>query len=221
MDFIWQQLIITIGSQATLLAALAYLIKALLSHRLTRDVETFKAQLKSDADVTIERLKSSLQMTAMEHQVRFSKLHEKRASVVTDLYALFVTAYWAAHTYHQWAEFAGGPTEEEQARDAWQALHTAYRFFETNRIYLSETLADECDLFFKRAKTLTISAQYFSAVPNKTEHVAKLAFDARREGLEAFQTDFPDMRKRLDHEFKKLIEANTAGNAVHSVITGV
>ncbi|MBS1984314.1 MAG: hypothetical protein JST16_09080 [Bdellovibrionales bacterium] len=213
MDSIWQQVLITLGGQAMLLSALAYLIKALLSHRLAKDVETFKAQLQSDANVTVERLKNSLQIAATEHQVRFSKLQEKRALVVAELYALFVTAYWAAHTYHQWAQFPGGLTEEEQAQEAWHALHVAFRFFESNRIYLSETLAAELDNFFKRAKSLTISAQYLSAVPDKTAHTTKLAVEARREGLEAFQSEFPDMRKRLDHEFKKLIGAETEQNA--------
>ena len=46
----------------------------------------FKTRLKSDADIEIERLKNSLQMLAMEHQVRFSKLHEKRAEVIGEVY---------------------------------------------------------------------------------------------------------------------------------------
>jgi hypothetical protein len=43
-------------------------------------------------DAEIERLKTSLQMTALEHQVRFSKLHEKRAKVIADLYCQFAVA---------------------------------------------------------------------------------------------------------------------------------
>src|SRR5947208_2204142 len=133
MNSVWQQLLIAFGGNAMLLIVLGYLFRSLLSQLLTKDVEKFKAELKANADVSIERLKSALQMAAVEHQVRFSKLHEKRALVVADLYELFVTAYWAAHTYHQWFISAAGPGEEEQATEAWQSLHKAYRFFEANR----------------------------------------------------------------------------------------
>jgi hypothetical protein len=86
MNSIWEQLLFLFGGNAMLLAVLGYLFKSLLSQLLTKDIEKFKSQLKADADVSIERLKSTLQMTALEHQVRFSKLHEKRALVVADLY---------------------------------------------------------------------------------------------------------------------------------------
>lgn len=204
---LWQQLLILFGGNAMLLAVLGYLCKSLLSQMLAKDIEKFKTELKADADVALERHKHTLQITALEHQVRFSKLHEKRAQVVADLYERFVAAYWAAHTYHQWFVPGGGPSEEDQANDAFQKLHEAYKFFETNRIYLSVSLAGELDTFFERAKTLTFKAQYFGSIPNKTDETAKLHFEARREGLEAFQKEFPAMRQRLDTEFKKLIDA--------------
>jgi hypothetical protein len=37
----------------------------------------FKTRIRADADIEIERVKNSLQIVAIEHQVRFAKLHEK------------------------------------------------------------------------------------------------------------------------------------------------
>ena len=202
----WQQLLILFGGNAMLLAALGFLFKSLLSQMLAKDIEKFKTELKAGADVELERHKHTLQIAALEHQVRFAKLHEKRALVVADLYKRFVAAYWAAHTYHQWFVPGGGPSEEDQANGALQKLHEAYRFFETNRIFLAPTLTSELDTFFERAKTLTFKAQYFASIPNKTEETAKHHHEARREGLDAFQKEFPVARQRLDTEFKKLIE---------------
>jgi len=56
----------------------------------------FKAKLKADADIEIERLKSSLQIEAAEHQVRFAKLHKKRGEIIAELYALLVEAHSVA-----------------------------------------------------------------------------------------------------------------------------
>jgi hypothetical protein len=153
MPINWQEIITAIvtavGGGAVFLAAAAWLIKALVSNRLALDAEKFKIAIRTNADreieafriglqananTEIERLKNALQILADERKVLFSKLHEKRASVIAELHERFVTAYWAAHTYHQWVEFQGGPTEEEQAATAWQTLREAYNFFEKNRI---------------------------------------------------------------------------------------
>jgi len=86
----WQDLITTVGvitgSGSALLGAAAWLIKTVLQDRLARDADVFKKQLRADADTEIERLKASLQMVAVEHQILFSKLHERRAEVIAELY---------------------------------------------------------------------------------------------------------------------------------------
>ena len=101
----WQEVIVTvfttIGGGTVLLGTAAYLIKTALAQRLLLDAEGFKAQLKTSADVEIERLKVSLQMSALEHQVRFSKLHEKRAEVIAELYRRLVELSMLAHQYAQ------------------------------------------------------------------------------------------------------------------------
>lgn len=73
MTSVWQELLIVFGGNATLLIVLGILFKSLLSQMLTKDIQKYKAQLKADADVSIERLKSTLQMAALEHQVRFEE----------------------------------------------------------------------------------------------------------------------------------------------------
>jgi len=103
MTINWQDVIVTvfttIGGGVVLLGAAAYLIRAALTQRLLLDAEAFKGQLKASADAEIERLKVSLQMSALEHEVRFSKLHEKRAEVIAELYRRLVELSMLAHQY--------------------------------------------------------------------------------------------------------------------------
>src|SRR5260370_36481854 len=86
MTINWQVLLTTLGGGTAVLAAAAWLIRTALNHALTRDAEAFKARLKADADIETEKLKSSLQMVAFEHQIRFSNLHAKRAKVIAEIY---------------------------------------------------------------------------------------------------------------------------------------
>ena len=68
MNINWQVLLTTLGGGTAILAAAAWLIRTALNHALTRDAEAFKARLKADTDIEAEKLKSSLQMVAFEHQ---------------------------------------------------------------------------------------------------------------------------------------------------------
>src|SRR5690348_4818311 len=99
MTFNWQEVITSLGSSGLLLAGGVYLFKTSMSQWMARDVERFKSQLKSDADAEIERLKHSLVMTASDHQVRFAKLHERRAEVIADVYQRLVDVYEQTKTF--------------------------------------------------------------------------------------------------------------------------
>jgi len=94
MSINWQDVLTTVGvttgGGVVFLGGAAWLIRTVLKDRLAPDAEEFKAKLKADGDMEIEKLKNSLQMVAFEHQVRFSKLHETRAEVIADLYKRLV-----------------------------------------------------------------------------------------------------------------------------------
>jgi hypothetical protein len=199
----WEQLLIVFGGNATLLIVLGFLFRSLISQLLTKDIEKFKTQLKADADKSVEQYKSTLQMTALEHQVRFSKLHEKRAQVIADLYERFVTAYSDTDTYHFWLGAAGSQAYEGQAHEAMKSLEQAYKFFEMSRIYLSESLSLELDNFFHATRNLT---QDVEALVRKSDPIVELPSQAEKETLETLRSELPAMRQRLDAEFKKLIE---------------
>ena len=76
---LWQSLLVAAGGNATLLLVLGFLGRSLMSTVLAKDLKKFKA---------------SLQQAGIEHQIRFSKLHEKRATVLAELYKLLVEAVW-------------------------------------------------------------------------------------------------------------------------------
>ena len=98
-----------------MLAVLAYLAKSLIEHKLSRDVSKFQSDLKAASDAAIERLKSDLQLHAIEHQVRFSRLHEKRATVIAELNSLLAEAMWEAESFFV---YLGILRRAEQARKA-------------------------------------------------------------------------------------------------------
>ena len=79
----WQTILLAFGGNAALLAVLGLLGKSILDKLIVRDTKQFEADLKAKSDAAIERLKNELQLKTIEHQVRFSRLHEKRAAVIS------------------------------------------------------------------------------------------------------------------------------------------
>src|ERR1700722_11976115 len=114
----WQTILLAFSGNAALLAILGWLGKSLLERLITRDTKQFESDLKAKADVAIETLKSTLQLKTIEHQVRFSKLHERRAEVIAKLYGYLVAALWSAESFLTPAECAGEPSKEEKHRVA-------------------------------------------------------------------------------------------------------
>jgi hypothetical protein len=75
-----------IGGTAILLAVVAWLIRSLIGQYLSKDLENYKDELKYQSEMELEKLKGELVMNAATHQIRFSKLHEKQATLIEELY---------------------------------------------------------------------------------------------------------------------------------------
>ena len=81
-----EAVITAIGGTAILLAAVGWLVRSLIGQYLSKDLEAHKEALRSQTELELERLKSNLAITAASHQIRFSRLHEKQAKLVEELY---------------------------------------------------------------------------------------------------------------------------------------
>ena len=67
----WTTFLSQLALSGATLSCVAWLIKVLVSHQLGRELEVFKRKLEEEAD---------------QGRIRFSKLHERRAEVIENLY---------------------------------------------------------------------------------------------------------------------------------------
>jgi len=100
----WQSLITTVVTSTTVIAAVAWLARALISQRLTRDIERFKAALATENTRSIEELRVNLQLEAQRQQIVFGSLHARRAEVIVELYGKLDELDRAVHSVvgQQW-----------------------------------------------------------------------------------------------------------------------
>lgn len=136
----WQDVITTLGGNAVLLAAAAWLIKTLVSNRLTLDVEKFKMEVKASADIQIERMKSIL--------ARASHVHELQVQTLTTLYRHFFEAQAYLQRMAASGRFDGEVSVDEYGRLCANAIASARDTLSEGRLLIPLDLVQQCDRFF-------------------------------------------------------------------------
>src|SRR5262245_42930516 len=125
--------------------ALAWLAREIFKHALNRDIESFKNKMQTETTVAIERLRADLQKTAVEHQVRYAKLHEKVAETVAEVYERLSKLARAVANYVSFIEIAEGPSKADRRVAAAEAFGELEKYYRPRRIYLPRDLAKKID----------------------------------------------------------------------------
>ena len=206
----WQVIVAAVLGNAAVLAVLGFFAKALLGQLLQRDILSFQFELKAKADSAIEQLKSDLQIRTIEHQVRFSRLHEKRANVIADLNGLVVEALWEAESFLSPMQWAGEPDKREKERVAMSKLVELFRYFDKHRIYLPTELCDVVDKLVTDVRMHVIRfGTYLTWDENAPqEHTRKEKHEVWMAGWDAIKNQVPAVRKQLEDSFRALLAAD-------------
>ncbi len=202
----WQSLLLAFGGNAALLLVLAWLARSFGSQLLAKDLEKFKATLASASSDASERLKHELQMVSLEHQVRFSKLHERRAEVITALYALLVEVQWAGQSLVSIAEFGGEPPKKEKYVTAMNKSAEFFRYFDKNRIFLPEPVCQQIEEFLRGMRSRVIQFGVYSQTDEHApEHVIKAKLDIWIKASDYFDKEVPIARRALESELRNML----------------
>lgn len=198
-----------------LLAAVGVLIKMFLNHNLTKDADKFRAdlqsradefrvQLQSNASVEIEKLRATLQQTLTEHQIRFSKLHEKRADFIKDLYQRLIRARTDAAMY-----VFGDTHNQSLAVETSEKMLELYRFIADNKIFLPDRVCELVDEFESKLRRSVLNVEVYWA---RTSEYAVISAENQQmrnkvimEAAEFIESKSDEMLKELVKEFRVLL----------------
>jgi len=169
----WLSLLEKLGTTGIITVVLAWLARSLIRSFLAKDLENYKSNLKAQSDTAIEQLKSSLQIEAHKKSIEFSSLHEKRASMIADLYVHLYDIWGLLQRLHfayqhreikedidrkylrknrkEWQLEPGidtlSPEEEERIKELREETTKFYEFYKRNRIYFSPNICELIDRF--------------------------------------------------------------------------
>ena len=136
----WQSVITSLGGNAVLLAAIGWLIKALISNRFVRDAERFKIELKLRADTEIERVRALL--------TRASRVHEQQVDTLRKLFHYFSEAQGYMQRMAAAGRVKGELSVEQYSKLCVKAIKSAHDTFLKGRLLIPFAIVEQCDQFF-------------------------------------------------------------------------
>ncbi len=204
---VWQTILLAITGNALALTVLGWLAKSVVAGWLSKDLETHKAKLQSEGSVALERLKHNLELVGVEHQVRFSKLHDKQAEVIGQLYALLVDGFWAASSFASMIEWNGEPAKSEKYVTAMNALAEFFRYFDKNRIYIPPDICEQLDAFLQEMRHKIIGFGTYVRMNEEglPQHVLEEKHRAWEEAWRYFSEEVPKARAALEKELRTML----------------
>jgi len=114
-----------------------------IQHEYDQKLEAYKAQLKAQNQIELERLRCNLSMMSSEHQVRFLKFHDRLAEVVAETYALIQRYRTAVHQYSKRIIASCDPPLAERHEKVDEAKKEFWNYFLPNEIYFPEQTSDD------------------------------------------------------------------------------
>jgi len=147
----------------------------------------------------LERLRSDLRKVAFESEVRFSKLHEKRAEIIAELYSKLVVYVRSGENY-----LYGGHHDKK-----YEAYIESFKdltvFLERSEIYFSDSLCKGLSDFVFKVKQHTdekfVMQGYTPQTPAEIEESKKML----KSRWKAITEELPLLKKQLTDEFRSLL----------------
>ena len=211
---LWQELLKWFGGFAVLASALAWLIKNIITHALSKDLETFKAQLdqkledhKSQLETQRKSFEHNLEVLAQEHAAQFTQLHEKRVGLLAEMYYLLENTCLAMDCLKVGCEEPSGALVEGSTQDAVTKNHKLLEYFQRNKLYFSKALAQQI-------QTVVFALQNFPfdlAIVSYSGHKPEEVTQSRMSFLAEWKEQSPKLREAMgsvEDEFRRLLASD-------------
>lgn len=172
------------------------LIGLIISYFLNKRLEVFKLEL---------------QKNIAEHQIRFSKLHEKRAVVIEELYHKLIDATANVRDYFQPVRF-GKVDMEILLKETVDSLNIYIEFYKHNDIYFEKSICDKLDemiqiiyeLFGQKEKN-SLLLEEISAFPDTNDNIRQELNEGKKKLRDLSEKTMSENLLLIGNEFRRII----------------
>lgn len=191
----YREMVFALGGNIALLAAVAWLIKSVLTHFLEKDIEIYKQELKTANDKAL-----------IEHDTVFRSLHSKRADVIAQLHTQLVELSGCLNSVNtelqnQKLEGLTPEISIEKSSKISHCLSPCWDYFSKNRLYFSGELSDKIERLLINclaAGMLTLATQNLD--------LSSLPFELRKGLQDRDKTDLAERISKIISGFNEAIK---------------
>lgn len=167
--------------------------------------ERLMASERAKHDQELEHVRAQIRKTAFEGEVRFTRLHERRAEILSELYSKLVGFVYAAENFLS-PRFAENSEEEETYYKEQAELS---KFFEQRRIFFPEHFCEAIGSFITRVRELSNDRSTYQTITPDDPLSMKERRDSRVRTWKAMLEDVPGLKRELENEFRKILGDET------------
>lgn len=181
----WENMLQNLGIFTLLIAGMAWVSRELFKGMMSRDIEKFKSDLEKEA---------------IKFRIRYERLHDERVGVIKEVYKKIVQAHESLRSLINPWQGAGEPTEDEKSDKASKCNMELITYYQENRIFFEEQLAEEIDSLLTELREAWSKFQLSRASKEDSDHK-----EARQEWSKAWtQIDeqVPIVKKKLESSFR-------------------
>jgi hypothetical protein len=110
-----------------------------------KTIEEFKSDLNRNCIIDIEEAKARLNAAAMEHEVRFTKLHIKRVNAIAEIHRYLTVLLSCLEDYTRPFEPVGIESKAERGEKLSVAHKEFVKIYSHNKLFLPKEIADKLD----------------------------------------------------------------------------
>ncbi len=176
----------------------AFLSKSLLSQWLSKDLEVYKARLQRETNAELERIKAEVTRVNLEHQVRFTRLHEHRARVISGIFARLGRLH---STLLVWLQaLTSGSADDLMPRynDVVERCREFIDFYHPHAIWLDSASCESIDHVLVLLDA-PINALIVSVQKGTSDSTALI------NAIQGLTTELPRIRHHLDEHFRIIL----------------
>ena len=195
-----ETILATILATAASALLLAYLSRTLLSHWLDKDLASYKANLSAAHARALEEYKAAVARASIEHQVRFTRLHDRRARIVARVYAKLDQVHLAMREWTRTMR-VGQRRDMSKLRDSTLSARNDFlEYYSRNAIWLERDICDAIDGIISQLDEPTYN--FMVDVDDKGFPNDRKAWLAASEKL---TKDVPKVRQAIEKRFRAIL----------------
>ena len=189
------------------MAVLGWLARSLMQNLLTKDLAEHRVRLEAENQRAAQSFGHELSLAAREHDIRFGKLHERRAETIAKLYELLVEASDKGASYTSPVGHSSDLPKSEQFNEFAASYNAAAQYFYRHKLFLPAATCAKVDELFTglrdQPSKLNMYMNMAEQHPGSSIELKRLeAWDA---AWKYFKDDFKPAMAALEHDLRVLL----------------